>query len=61
VETDLSRTAIYALVDGDPHGLDILSVYTRGSKATKFSQDHAGLALGERLQWIGVRASEWLQ
>lgn len=49
----------YALVDADPHGLDILSVYTHGSQATKFSHDHADLALGDRLEWMGVKASEW--
>jgi meiotic recombination protein SPO11 len=49
----------YALVDADPHGLDILSVYTNGSQATKFSYDHADLALGDRLEWMGVKASEW--
>jgi meiotic recombination protein SPO11 len=49
---------LYALVDGDPHGLDILSVYTNGSRATQYSYDHADLALGDRLEWIGVKSSE---
>ncbi|EIW70895.1 hypothetical protein TREMEDRAFT_61408 [Tremella mesenterica DSM 1558] len=50
----------HALVDADPHGLDILSVYTYGSEATRYSVEHADLALGERLQWLGVKASDWI-
>lgn len=50
--------AIYALVDGDPHGLDILSTYKYGSQSSKHSHDHTGLALGDKLEWIGVRVSE---
>lgn len=49
----------FALVDADPHGIDILSVYTTGSKATRFSAEHEGLALGERLNWLGVKATDW--
>jgi len=55
------RITFYALVDADPHGIDILSVYTYGSKATTYSHDHAGLALGDRLKWLGVKASDWLR
>ena len=47
-------------MDADPHGIDILQVYTFGSKSTTHSYDHKGLALGERLEWMGVKASEWL-
>ncbi|RXK36814.1 hypothetical protein M231_05898 [Tremella mesenterica] len=50
----------HTLVDADPHGLDILSVYTYGSEATRYSVEHADLALGERLQWLGVKASDWI-
>ncbi|ORY21898.1 Spo11/DNA topoisomerase VI subunit A [Naematelia encephala] len=50
----------HALVDADPHGLDILSVYTKGSKSTRYSHDYTNLALGARLEWLGVRASDWL-
>lgn len=53
------ETHIYALVDADPHGIDILSVYTFGSRANAFSEDHIGLPLGDRLEWIGVKAIEW--
>jgi meiotic recombination protein SPO11 len=49
---------MYALVDADPHGIDILSVYTYGSSKNAFSEDYAGLPLGGRLQWIGVKATE---
>ncbi|KAL7421510.1 endodeoxyribonuclease [Cryptotrichosporon argae] len=49
---------IFGLVDADPHGLDILSVYTNGSRATKYSYDHDGLALGDRIEWLGVKVSE---
>ena len=48
-------------MDADPHGIDILQVYTFGSKSTTHSYDHNGLALGKRLKWMGVKASEWLE
>lgn len=44
-----------ALVDGDPHGLVILSVYKHGS--AKMRHLNAQLAAG-RIEWIGVWASE---
>lgn len=46
-----------ALVDGDPYGLDILSVYNYGSKAMKHENDR--LAAGGKIVWIGVWASEF--
>ena len=46
---------ILALVDGDPYGIDILSVYKFGSTALKHEQDK--LAAG-RVEWVGVWASE---
>lgn len=49
----------YALVDADPHGIDIMSVYKHGSRANAHSSSHDGLGLGDRLQWLGVKASEW--
>jgi meiotic recombination protein SPO11 len=51
---------IHALVDADPHGLDILSVYMYGSESSRFSHDHADVALGDRVEWMGVCASEWI-
>ncbi|BEI79997.1 hypothetical protein CcaverHIS002_0105260 [Cutaneotrichosporon cavernicola] len=50
---------IGALVDADPHGIGILSVYTYGSKANRYSEDYLGLALGDRLEYLGVNATEW--
>lgn len=49
---------IHVLVDGDPHGLGILGVYAHGSKRNRHSADYAGLALGDRAEWLGVRPSE---
>ncbi|KAK8858948.1 hypothetical protein IAR55_003179 [Kwoniella newhampshirensis] len=58
VET-FPNVKLYGLVDADPHGLSILSTYTFGSRATTYSHDHAGLLLGDRLEWLGVRATDW--
>lgn len=55
------RARIYALVDADPHGIGILSVYAYGSKANRNSEQYAGLALGDRIQYLGVKATEWSQ
>ncbi|KAL1405457.1 endodeoxyribonuclease [Vanrija albida] len=52
------RTPIYALVDADPHGIDILSVYTYGSRNNAHSAHHAGLGLGDRLRWMGLKATD---
>ena len=49
------------MVDADPHGIHIMQVYAHGSAATKHSVDHVGLALGDRLNWMGVKASQWTQ
>jgi meiotic recombination protein SPO11 len=57
----MNRAKFHALVDADPHGIDIMQVYTHGSRSTKHSRDHTGLALGKRLGWMGVKASEWLE
>jgi meiotic recombination protein SPO11 len=46
---------VYGLVDGDPHGLDILSVYINGSGAMQY----AGKALRiPEIMWLGVRHSD---
>lgn len=52
---------IYILVDGDPHGLSILSVYKYGSKNNRHNADYAGLALGDKAEWIGVKPNELLE
>ncbi|KAF8717921.1 Type IIB DNA topoisomerase, partial [Rhizoctonia solani] len=46
-------TPILCLVDADPHGMDILSVYKFGSK-TLVHEDVAA----ERVQWIGVKRAD---
>jgi len=46
-----------ALVDADPYGLDILSVYNYGSKALKHENER--LAAGGKVVWIGVLATEF--
>ncbi|KAJ9106754.1 hypothetical protein QFC19_003066 [Naganishia cerealis] len=50
---------IAVLVDADPHGLDILSVYRYGSKKMRFTAEAEGLALGAKAEWLGVKATEW--
>lgn len=57
----MTRATFHALVDADPHGIDIMQVYVNGSKSTTHSHDHKDLALGQRLKWMGVKASEWLE
>ncbi|GEM09843.1 meiotic recombination protein SPO11 [Rhodotorula toruloides] len=47
---------LFALVDSDPHGLDILSTYRFGSAA--LSHESANLAV-PRLEWLGVKGTEW--
>lgn len=44
-----------ALVDGDPYGLDILSVYKYGSLAMQHENEK--LAAG-RIKWLGIWTSE---
>ncbi|KAG0146804.1 hypothetical protein CROQUDRAFT_670968 [Cronartium quercuum f. sp. fusiforme G11] len=46
---------ILVLVDCDPHGIEILSVYKFGSQRMAFQ---AGLAV-EKVEWVGVKCSEW--
>ncbi|CDO76728.1 hypothetical protein BN946_scf184796.g22 [Trametes cinnabarina] len=49
------RIPILALVDGDAYGIDILSVYTYGSRRMRHEQDHLA---AERIQWLGLWSSE---
>ncbi|KAJ7495976.1 topoisomerase acting in meiosis, partial [Mycena galericulata] len=49
------RIPILGLVDGDPYGLDILSVYKYGSRG--MVHEHAKLA-APRIKYLGVFASE---
>lgn len=46
---------IVALVDCDPYGMDILSVYKYGS--TSMLHEHESLA-APRLMWVGVKSEE---
>ena len=34
-------------------------MYTYGSRSSRYSADHAGLALGERVRWLGVKTTDW--
>jgi DNA topoisomerase VI subunit A len=49
------RVPILALVDADPYGLDILSVYKYGSVAMR--HENGRLAAGS-IEWLGVWSSE---
>jgi len=51
------RIPLLALVDADAYGLDILSVYKNGSRATQHEGD---AVLAPRLNWLGIRASDLL-
>jgi meiotic recombination protein SPO11 len=46
---------VYALVDGDPHGVEILATYALGSAARAY--DAARLACPS-IRWLGVRAAD---
>ncbi|KAF9443832.1 DNA topoisomerase IV, alpha subunit [Macrolepiota fuliginosa MF-IS2] len=52
-----SEVPIAALVDADPYGLDILSVYNYGSKALQHENER--LAAGGRIEWLGIWSSEF--
>jgi len=53
---DLSpRIPILALVDADPYGLDILSVYKYGSHATVHESD---TLTAPRIELLGVKITE---
>jgi len=49
------RVPILALLDADPYGLDILSVYKYGSISMRHENEK--LAAG-RVEWLGVWSSE---
>ena len=49
------KLPVLALVDADPYGLNILSVYTRGSKNMSF--DSSNLTT-PGIKWLGVRPSD---
>lgn len=51
----LFRVPVVALVDGDPHGLDIVSVYKFGSVALRHE---ANKLATPRVECIGIWASE---
>ncbi len=53
------RVPFFGLVDADPFGLDILSVYMNGSQKSRMTTEHDGLALGDRIKWLGVKVTEW--
>lgn len=46
---------ILALVDADPYGIDIVSVYKYGSQSMKHERETLA---ADRIEWIGVRVSE---
>lgn len=46
---------VYGLVDGDPHGLDILSTYINGSRAMQYAG--AALCIPEII-WLGLRHAD---
>lgn len=53
--SDMSDVPIYALVDFDPYGLDILATYKLGSAGMA----HASNALTtERISWLGVKSCD---
>lgn len=49
-------TPIYALVDCDPDGLEILTTYQFGSAAKARLNDSLAV---DRIIWLGVKSSEW--
>jgi len=52
---DTLKLPVLGLVDSDPYGLKILSVYMSGSK--NMSYDSANLTTSE-IKWLGVRPSD---
>ena len=53
--TIISSIPFLGIVDADPYGLDILSVYKYGSKGMQ----HENVKLAAtRIKWLGVWASE---
>jgi meiotic recombination protein SPO11 len=52
---DTLRIPVFGLVDSDPYGLKILSVYMSGSK--NMSYDSASLTTSD-IHWLGIRPSD---
>ena len=53
--TDQLKIPILALVDSDPYGLKILSVYSSGSKNMSYDSNHLTTS---DIKWLGVRPSD---
>lgn len=53
--TDELKIPVLALVDSDPYGLKILSVYCSGSKQMSYDSGH--LTTSE-IKWLGIRPSD---
>ena len=53
--TDYLKIPILALVDSDPYGLKILSVYCSGSKNMSYDSNHLTTS---DIKWLGVRPSD---
>lgn len=55
VDQQPGRVPILGIVDADPYGLDILSVYKYGSKSMQHENDKLAAT---RIKWLGLWASE---
>ncbi len=53
--TDQLQIPVLALVDSDPYGLKILSVYCSGSKQMSYDSSHLTTS---DIKWLGVRPSD---
>lgn len=54
--TDELKIPVLALVDSDPYGLKILSVYCSGSKQMSYDSSHLTTA---DIKWLGVSAAQF--
>jgi len=54
---DELKIPVLALVDSDPYGLKILSVYCSGSKQMSYDSNHLTTA---DIKWLGVRIICWI-
>ena len=50
-----SLDSVLALVDSDPYGLKIMSVYSSGSKQMSYDSSHLTTS---DIKWLGVRPSD---
>ena len=55
VDQQHGRVPVLGIVDADPYGLDILSVYKYGSKSMQHENDKLAAT---RIKWLGLWASE---